>query len=147
MFLIDLLFALMMALALTGIFTATVKRRGPWELWWGFLLVIFLGIWAGGLWFNPVIVGPAWLTISWLPALLIGIFLAILLAATTPSQPPRTRREQIAQEQAEENGLEYLFLGLCGRIGHLNHPGLSVKSVIRCRAYAVHNDKKEHLRL
>jgi len=104
MFLLDLLFALVFALLLTGIFTAAFRRRGPWDIWWGFLLVIFLGIWAAGLWITPVPFAPTWLTLSWLPALIVGIFLALLLAAATPPQPPRTppTRRTAAREEVED---------------------------------------------
>jgi hypothetical protein len=106
-FLVDVLFALVFALLLTGIFTATFRRRGPWDIWWGFLLVIFLGIWAAGLWITPVPFGPTWLTLSWLPALIVGVFLALLLAAATPPQPPRTPRTRRAApgEEVEETTL------------------------------------------
>jgi hypothetical protein len=106
-FLVDVLFALVFALLLTGIFTAAFRRRGPWDIWWGFLLVIFLGIWAAGLWITPVPFGPTWLTLSWLPALIVGVFLALLLAAATPPQPPRTPRTRRAapREEVEETTL------------------------------------------
>jgi hypothetical protein len=59
-----------------------------------------LGAWAGGLWITPF--GPTWFGISWLPFLMIAFFLALLLAAATPTQRPRTRSQAIAQERAEE---------------------------------------------
>ncbi len=108
MFLVDVLFALVFALLLTGIFTAAFRRRGPWDIWWGFLLIIFLGIWAAGLWITPLPFGPTWLTLSWLPALIVGVFLALLLAAATPPQPPRaprTRRTATRGGEIEETTL------------------------------------------
>jgi flagellar biosynthesis protein FliQ len=47
------------------------------------------------------------LTLSWLPALIVGVFLALLLAAATPPQPPRTPRTRRAapREEVEETTL------------------------------------------
>ena len=59
MFLVDLLFALVVALVLTAIFAAVFRTTGPWNVWWIFALVVFLAAWAGGLWlpFGPPLFG------------------------------------------------------------------------------------------
>jgi hypothetical protein len=102
MFFVDLLFALAVALLLTAIFTAGFRNRGPWGMWWVFLLVIFLGTWAGGLWLAPF--GPTLFDVAWLPFLFVGLLVALLLAAAVPlARPPRTYGEAaVAEARAEE---------------------------------------------
>jgi len=101
MFLVDLLFALAVSLLLTAIFAAGFRNRGPWDAWWVFLLVVFLGTWAGGLWLAPF--GPTLFDVAWLPFLFIGLLFTFLLAAAVPAaRPPRTRGEVIAEARAEE---------------------------------------------
>ena len=104
MFFIDLLFVIVFALLLTLIFVAGFRYSGPWGIWWAFLLIILLGVWAGGLWFAPTLYQPTWLGLAGIPALFTGLFIALLLAAATPAaRPPRTRKEAIvAQQEAEE---------------------------------------------
>lgn len=102
MFFVDLLFVMVFALLLTLIFVAVLRYSGPWGFWWAFLLLIFLGIWAGGLWFTPGFIQPVWLGLSGVPALVTGLFVALLLAAATPARPPRTRKEVITQQEVEE---------------------------------------------
>lgn len=87
MFFIDLLFALVIALLLTAVFAAGFRRRGPWGIWWIFLLVIFLAAWAGGVWMTPF--GPTLFDVYWLPFVFVGLVAALLLAAAAP---PTTRR-------------------------------------------------------
>jgi len=101
MFFVDLLFALAVALLLTAIFTAGFRNRGPWDVWWVFLLVVFLATWAGGLWFAPF--GPTLFDVAWLPFLFVGLLVALLLAAAVPpARPPRTYGEAVAEARAEE---------------------------------------------
>jgi len=101
MFLVDLLVALAIALLLTAIFTAGFRNRGPWDVWWVFLLVVFLGAWAGGLWLAPF--GPTLFDVAWLPFLFVGFIVALMLAAAVPpARPPRTYGEAVAEARAEE---------------------------------------------
>jgi hypothetical protein len=98
MFLLDLLVAFVLALLITGILSAALGNRGPWGLWWAFLLVLLLATWAGGLWITPF--GPPLWGVSWLPMLFVGLTLALLLAAAVP-KPPGTREDALAQARAE----------------------------------------------
>jgi hypothetical protein len=100
MFFVDLLLALAVGLLLTAIFSLGLRNRGPWDLWWVFLLVVFLAAWAGSVWMTPV--GPPLFGVYWLSPLLVGLMIALLLAAATPQRSPRTRAEAIAQARAEE---------------------------------------------
>jgi len=100
MFFIDLLVALVVALLMTAIFVAGFRSRGPWGVWWVFLLVVFMAAWAGGAWITPF--GPTLFDAYWLPVLVAGFFFALLLVAAAPPAPPRTRAETIAEARAEE---------------------------------------------
>jgi hypothetical protein len=99
----DFLFALAVGLLLTVIFAAGFRVRGPWGVWWVFLLIVFLAAWVGAVWVRPV--GPPLFGVNWLPLLFMGVLFAVLLAAAIPSSPPRTRAEAVAQARAEETAV------------------------------------------
>jgi hypothetical protein len=94
----NLFYLIVTALVLTFVFTYFFRIRGPWGSFWTFLAVLFLGIWAVSLWITPF--GPAWRDIYWLPPLVIGLTLALLLAAAVPS--PKAR--EIIQKELNEPG-------------------------------------------
>jgi len=93
MFVWDLILALIIGVVLTFVFALGFRRRGPWASILLFFLVIFLGSWAAGIWVGPL--GPALWGVYWLPALMVGLVLALLLAAAFPAAPPRPRRDEI----------------------------------------------------
>ena len=77
-FWVTIVYALFIALIFSVIFGA-FRNHGPWGNFWVFLLILFLGMWAVGLWFTPV--GPVWYGVAWLDLLLVGFVLALLLGA------------------------------------------------------------------
>jgi hypothetical protein len=89
----DVLIALLVGILLTLIFTLGFRRRGPWSNILLFFLVVFLGTWTAGIWIPPV--GPSLLGVFWLSPLMVGLILALLLAAAFPSAPRRRSREEI----------------------------------------------------
>lgn len=98
MFLTDLLVALAVGVLLTALFVAVLGTRGPWGVWWVFLLVVLLAAWVGGAWVRPW--GPTMYDIHWVPFLFFGLIFALLLAAVIPSaEPARTPAE--ARERAQ----------------------------------------------
>jgi hypothetical protein len=109
LFLVTALFALVVALVLTGIFFLLLRNRGPWSLWWAFFLVVFLGALAGGVWAAPF--GPALFDVYWLPILISGLIFALLLAAASPRRSIRRPVENTGQPAParEEPYLSYLF--------------------------------------
>lgn len=80
------LISFLIALIITVIFFYGFRSRGPWGNFWTFFLVMFLVIWAGALWLTPI--GPTWLDVAWVPIIILGIVLAIIMAASTPPERP-----------------------------------------------------------
>jgi hypothetical protein len=74
------MFAIAIALIVVLLFSLVFRYRGPWNnvLW--FFVVVLMGTWAGGVWLTPV--GPAVGGFYWLPFLMAGLIVSLLLAAT-----------------------------------------------------------------
>ena len=106
MFLIDLLVALVISLLLVLIFSILFRSRIPWGSFWIFLLMVFLLTWAGGVWIRPF--GPTIYNATWLPFLIFGIFIVILLAAVIPASPPSAQPRTVERGQRTEPALSAL---------------------------------------
>jgi len=102
MFLLDLVIALLIGLLLVLLFSALLRDRVPWGSVWIFLLIVFLVTWAGGIWIGPF--GPTIFDVAWLPFLIVGIFITVLLAATVPPQsaPTKPKKETIEHVRRSE---------------------------------------------
>ena len=97
--LVDFLVAFVFALVLTWIFGAAVGTTGPWSGFWVFFLTVLLFSWAIGLWVRPL--GPALWGVYWLPYVVFGLFLALLIAAAAPvDRRPRAERRPPAPGRA-----------------------------------------------
>jgi len=96
---IGILYLLLLALAITAIFSYGFGARGPWGSFWAFFIILFFGIWAADAWITPV--GPYWGEVYWIPPLASGLLIALILAAATPS--PKTRAELEASEKLSDN--------------------------------------------
>lgn len=98
--LIEFLFAIVFGILLTLIFRSLFKRPGPWSRGIVFFLVVFLAAWVGGIWIAPF--GPTLFGGYWLPFLLAGLFMALVLAAVMPKsekpKPPKGIEEPVARE-------------------------------------------------
>jgi hypothetical protein len=92
-FIWDILLALGIAIVLTLLFTFGLRRRGPWSNVLLFFLLIFLAAWTASIWISPV--GPPLFGIFWVSPLMVGVILALLLAAAFPTTPKAKRREEI----------------------------------------------------
>jgi len=99
MFLVDLLVVLAIALLLTTIFSVGLGNAGPWDSWLLFFVIVFLATWVGALWVRPV--GPPLWGVYWLPALLVGLVFALVLAAAVPSRTPGMARRPEEREPVE----------------------------------------------
>lgn len=103
MFFFDLVFVLILALVLTGIFAGGVRRQTERsDLVW-FFLILFLMTWAFGGWITPF--GPPIWGIMWFPFVITGIVIALLLTAFIEPHSPRTRAEQVRREQGTRKTL------------------------------------------
>jgi len=91
MFVWDLIFALVVGLVFAAIFSLVFRRTGPWASFFVFFVIIALASWAGGVWFRPV--GPPVFGVFWIPFLIFGFIIAILMAAAAPSRIYRARRK------------------------------------------------------
>jgi hypothetical protein len=98
MFLADLLFALVIGLVLTAIFSAGLRGERSGGALLVFFLVIFLAAWAGGVWIAPV--GPLLFDVYWLPFVGMGLLFALLLLALLP--PPAPTPVESAPTPAED---------------------------------------------
>jgi hypothetical protein len=95
--LIGVLYLVSLAFIITFLFAFLLNNRGPWGSFWTFFVIILLAVFATDAWIGPV--GPYFFDeIYWVPPLAVGLLIALLLAATTPS--PKTR-SKIEIEQKE----------------------------------------------
>lgn len=87
----EVLAIVIFALVIGSLFFFGFKRTGPWGSFWSFILILFLGMWIVDIWVSPY--GPQYYGIAWLDLLLVGLLLAFLLAAATPTTyvPPEGR--------------------------------------------------------
>jgi hypothetical protein len=115
MMILEFVFALTIAFILTILFALIIPREGRRRGLFWFFWVIFLGTWAGGIWIRPV--GPSLWGIKWLPFLLAGLLLTLLLGGHVTPRPPQNRREtlnmleRIAQEKKLDE-ITYVSLNL-----------------------------------
>ncbi len=105
MFFWHMVTAFVVAALLAVLLTATLGRRGPgpWAGFVFFFVLLFLATWAGGLWvlpWRPMM----WGGVPWLSFLVVGVLVALLLAALLPGRvaeaPPVETREPTAAESA-----------------------------------------------
>ena len=104
MFWIDVLIALAVGIILTTIFSMVIGRTGPWDNIFLFFIIIFLGAWAGGLWLRNTVHGIY--GYYWFSYLIVGLLIAILIAATGPvkTKPERNKIElKSKRELRKEN--------------------------------------------
>ncbi len=116
MFLVDLVFALVIAFLLTIVFVVAFRRSGPWASLVAFFFIIFLAAWAGGIWVTPV--GNTVFGVYWFPFILVGLIFALILAAATavskrPSVPEVKGESPIKEERLKERkALDVFFWSL-----------------------------------
>ena len=89
-----------LALAVTGLLLLglfALGRRASFPGFVGVFALLFLFVWAGGIWVGPQ--GPAWLGVSWLTFLFLGVFMTVLILAAAPR-----RRHGSADDPADKEG-------------------------------------------
>jgi hypothetical protein len=110
MFVADLFVALVVAL-LIGLVFFVIMGRSPWKgFFWAFL-AIFLFSWAAGVWIRPF--GPSIWGVTWLPFLVFGFLLALIIAATVPPRPRRPGPDVLERgEAASEPDATHVAVGV-----------------------------------
>lgn len=85
------------------------KSDNAWPAFWVFFLIILFASWAGGIWLMPF--GPATSGVFWLPFLIVGFFvtLVLLVAMPTPSVPRSPALDVPAKTAREETSDEMAF--------------------------------------
>jgi len=109
MFVKHLLVSALISLILTGIFVLVFRRRGPWNSFLIFFVVVFLGAWAGGIWYPAR--GPAIGGVTWLPFFIVGLVLSLLLVAVIPP-PEETTVELLKEGEKDTEARKKLVLGI-----------------------------------
>ncbi len=94
MFVVDVLFALVVALILTVILVPLMGWGRPgYEATWRtavlVFLLLFLFAWAGGVWLAPF--GPVMFGVYWLPFVVVAVLYALVLLIASPPRPPGSR--------------------------------------------------------
>jgi len=105
-----LLLSLVLAATAIAILVKGLRYR-PGRPVWSLFLLLFFGIWAGGLWMAPV--GPTHFGITWLPFVLIGVLLSVLVVALSP-QTHRSHQQELELEREVVVGIGLFFWVLIG---------------------------------
>lgn len=106
----EFLFALLVAIVITLIFPVGFRRRVVWPGMFLFFMIIFLAAWAGGRWLAPI--GPAAFGVFWLSFLVMGFFIALVIAAAAaPRRGSTVELVEGSEERREESAFD-LFLGV-----------------------------------
>lgn len=96
----DLTFSIILALAITLLFTWILRRKGPRQGFLWFFLPIFLAVFAAGIWGKPT--AAPLTTSNWLPFLGAGILMALLLSILAPRFPKINRTAQLDRQRTLE---------------------------------------------
>ncbi|MBD3337300.1 MAG: hypothetical protein GF355_17445 [Candidatus Eisenbacteria bacterium] len=107
------IFALIIAVLFSALLVGLFGWRHPARTGAGaalvfLFLILLLATWAGGAWMGPF--GPPLWGGYWLPPLLVGVVILLIIAALVPVRPPRTR--VAADEPSGEVEGPALFFGL-----------------------------------
>ena len=114
MLIAHVILSLVLATVAIGVLVFGLRRRGKWNRVLPLFVILFLAIWAGGVWVAPF--GPPILDVHWLPFLLTAVLLATLIAAVVP--PSKVTRARIAESEHEfAEGLDIFFWILVGALG------------------------------
>lgn len=83
--------AALVALVLTVVSVFFLGRRGPWGSMWTFFLVLFLTLSTVSIYVAPI--GPVYWGIAWIPIVVAGIIVTIMLIAAMPHPVRKDARE------------------------------------------------------
>jgi hypothetical protein len=105
---LGLIFLLLVAILITFVFSFLLRVRGPWGSIWTFFIITLFAVIAAGFWIQPT--GPMYRDIYYMPPLVVGILVALLLAAAAPS--PRTRSRLEKRNDSEKEEADFYALGI-----------------------------------
>jgi len=108
-FIVGLLYLVSLAFLITLFFTYLLRNRGPWNSFWIFFFIVLLSVLAADIWIQPV--GPIYQDVYWVPPLAVGLLIALLLAATTPSPQMRNRILNEKEKELTDNQRTYAAFG------------------------------------
>lgn len=89
--------AALVALVLTVVSVFFLGRRGPWGSMWTFFLVLFLTLSTVSIYVAPI--GPVYWGIAWIPIVVAGIIVTIMLIAAMPHP---VRKDAGEDKEADE---------------------------------------------
>ena len=97
--LVDLLFALVIALFFTLVFAVMGRKARKRQYLIMFFLIVFFAAWAGGIWITPI--GPTILGVYWVSFFTAGLIFALVLEAVAAfsSRSTEAREEDIRKEE------------------------------------------------
>lgn len=100
--LLEIISIVLIAIILAVAFFYGFRRRGPWGSLWAYILILIAGMLSFSIWTEPY--GPVLWGIGWIDILIVGILLALLLAAASPapnSTIPREGEQEILPEEED----------------------------------------------
>jgi hypothetical protein len=101
MYWVDIIIAAVVALLLSVIFAGVIgaswrSREWAWPSVWLLFLIAFLAAWGGGLWIRPI--GPPLWGTFWIPFVIAGLLIVLVLAAIAPPRRPPCTAKEAAEE-------------------------------------------------
>ena len=114
MFIIEMTISLAIGLLLTALFGAGLRMRGPWESLFVFFCLVSLSAWAGGSWMSPH--GPVLWGVSWVPFLVIGSVIALILAATPQRETSDQQEKELEREEVILGNVFWILIGVLGAV-------------------------------
>ncbi len=102
-FIPEMLFSLVSGIAFTVLAFVFERNRSALDFA-AYFVVLFLFIWAGGVWIQPF--GPALFGVSFIRFLIVGLIATLFILALAPNRrdrffPRRVRREMVANSREE----------------------------------------------
>lgn len=122
---VEILVALVLASIVIWGVLAAAGERGGLGIWPVFLL-LFVIIWAGGLWLTPV--GPPVVGFYWLPFVMVAVFIGLFWAAMPP--PPRRAGAWRSQAPAQDRDVSATAAGF-GMLFWILLVGLALAALVR----------------
>jgi multisubunit Na+/H+ antiporter MnhB subunit len=109
MFIIDLFVALVVGMIIVSIVSRAFGTKGPWGSLLWFFLVVSLFAWAGGVWLVPF--GPMFWGIGWLPIIIMGFLVSLILTAASPRTPRwrKASKEEVTSEAGTRAVVDVIF--------------------------------------